>query len=127
MTKKHTLEENAMKTTLKILSLTALLLAGSYSAFSQTTLLIRLPVLASQSPVGEDLIISIELNALETWISPEENPLLEDWMLVGFPLDISYAWDFLKEDSEAPLKLEDWMICQEPWCKKKLSDSASVL
>ena len=146
MTKIHTLEENAMKTTMRILALTVLLLAGSFSVFSQYTLLINLPILMGQSAIKAEITISLELSVEETWLNLEDNQILEDWMLIRenwivnrydiFTLadtdneaeivledwmltdlsqEVSDTWDFLKEDIEAPLKVEDWMICKEPW------------
>ena len=127
MAKIHNLEENAMKTLISILTLTALLLANSFSALAQTTLLISIPMLAGHSALNTDLIISLELSDGATWMYVEENQNLEDWMLVDLSQEIKETWDFLKVDLEAPIKLEDWMICKEPWCKKKnVSGSVST-
>ena len=49
----------------------------------------------------------------------EAELVLEDWMLNDHSLDSPDLLELLKEDFESPLKLEKWMICKEPWCKKK--------
>ena len=142
-----------MKTPLKIIAVAVLLLAGIFSTFAQNTLLISLPAITDQSDeIVGDLIIRLEIGFEDSWFYIEEYQSLEDWMLnhedwrtealhnklyaaldtdteaelkledwmLSVPVKSGQdKWDFLREDIEAPLKLEDWMICKEPWCKKK--------
>jgi hypothetical protein len=54
--------------------------------------------------------------------SKEEGLVLEDWMVDQSSVEAQQSWDFLRVDIEPPLKVEDWMICKEPWCKQKLTE-----
>ena len=53
--------------------------------------------------------------------SEEKDLVLEDWMLDQSSVEVQHSWNFLRVDIEPPLKVEDWMICKEPWCKQKLT------
>ena len=52
----------------------------------------------------------------------EEDLVLEDWMVDQLSVEVQQSWNFLRVDIEPPLKVEDWMICKEPWCKQKLAE-----
>ncbi len=71
----------------------------------------------SESWMNEPIGISIYA-LLDT--DTESELVLEDWML-GVPViqEVKINWNFLKVEPEDPVKLEDWMICREPWCPKK--------
>ena len=58
-------------------------------------------------------------------VTEEEELILEDWMVDQPSVEVQNSWNFLRVDIEPPLKVEDWMICKEPWCKQKLTEKNS--
>ena len=113
-----------MKTTLKKFTIAIMMIMGVFSVSAQSTILIIeiQPFLASIQGLDAELVISSEITTTENYFFVEEKLVLEDWMVDQSSVEVQHGWNFLRVDIEPPLKVEDWMICKEPWCKQKLTE-----
>ena len=50
-----------------------------------------------------------------TRLEEENEMVLEDWMVKEFKTGEQWLSELVKEDNEAPLKLQEWMICCKEW------------
>ena len=133
-----------MKTQIKFLALSVLILAGCFAASAQKSFLINdiYPLLAQNSDVQSEIVLSAEFFSdshqfyteekleLESWMTEnweltartgldrserEEELSPEAWMITPFSPESVPGWDFITADPETPQKLEEWMICCYSW------------